>query len=84
MARLLDLKAAYKQMPVSSATRWAGVISVTHPETGIGHLYVSEVLPFGASAAVFGFSRVAQAIRKVGSRIFGLIWTIFFSRLLST
>ena len=40
--------------------------------------YVSEVLPFGASAEVFGFNRYAWALRKIGTRLFSIVWTNFF------
>lgn len=61
--RTLDLEAAYKQMLVSGESLWASV---------------SHVLPFGASASVYAFNRMAKALRVVGVRLFGLVWSQYF------
>ena len=41
-------------------------------------LFVAEVLPFGATSAVFAFNRVARALRVLGTRLFLLIWGNYF------
>ena len=75
--RTLDLESAYKQLLVRKANLWAAVLKIHNTDTGRDELYVSEVLPFGASAAVFGFNRFSRALRKIGTRLFHLIWTNF-------
>ena len=63
VVRILDLKSAYKQVLVHPSSRWLSVIAVFNPETGRVELYVTEVLPFGATAAVYGFGRLSVALR---------------------
>lgn len=62
--RTLDLEAAYKQLLVKETSLWASVLLVAAP-SGERH-YISQVLPFGASATVFAFNRLARAIHAVG------------------
>jgi hypothetical protein len=78
VGRTLDLEAAYKQLLVSESSRWAAVIRIWNADAKEDQLYVSEVLPFGASASVYGFNRYARALRKVGTRLFHLAWTNYF------
>ena len=76
--RVADLKSAYKQLLVSADSRWASVVQVWNTALGKHEFYVTTVLPFGATAAVYGFSRMADAIRKIGTRLLGLVWSNFF------
>ena len=41
-------------------------------------LYFANALPFGASASVLAFNRFSRAIARIGTRLFGLLWTNFF------
>ena len=75
--RTLDLEAAYKQMLVRESSLWASVLLVPSPG-GEKHYFISRVLPFGASAAVYAFNRIARAIYAVGVKLFGLIWTNYY------
>ena len=75
--RTLDLDAAYKQVLVSKATQWCNVIAVDDPQ-GERRLFISHVLPFGASASVYGFNKVAKALRLIGSKLFGLVWSQYY------
>ena len=76
--RTLDLKSAYKQLLIHRTSEWAAVVAVTDPEDMAKKLFRLNALPFGASAAVLGFNRFARAMRKIGTRLFGLVWTNFF------
>ena len=65
-------------MLVAVASRWASVIAVYNTDASRVELYISEVMPFGATAAVYGFGRFAGALRKIGLRLFYPIWSNFF------
>lgn len=41
-------------------------------------MFMSQVLPFGASASVYSFNRFSKALQIVGSRLFSLTWTCYF------
>ena len=66
----LDLEAAYKQLLVSKVSGWASDACVFNPVAAADELYLAA---FRRAAAVFGFNRFARAIRKIGTRLFGLI-----------
>ena len=78
VVRLLDLKSAYKQLLVSETSRWASPIMVLNTDKKAWEVYIPEVMPFGATAAVYGFTRTARAIKRVGSKLFNLVWTNYF------
>ena len=63
---------------MARASQWAAVILVKNTESGRSELYIAEVLPFGASAAVYAFNRFARAIWRIGAVLFSLIWDNFF------
>ena len=77
IGRTLDLEAAYKQMLVSEKSLWASVLSVDDPD-GKQKLFISHVLPFGASASVYAFNKMAKALHVVGMRLFGLVWSQYY------
>ena len=75
--RTLDLEAAYKQMLVRESSLWSSVLLISEP--GVGKQYfISQVLPFGASASVYAFNRVARAIYAIGVSVFSLLWTNYY------
>ena len=39
--------------------------------------FQSQVLPFGAKAAVMGFCRVSYALWRISVKLFDLHWTVF-------
>ena len=78
VGRTLDLESAYKQLLVAQGSAWASVIQVYNTDLKKKELYLTEVLPFGASASVFGFNRFSRALCRIGIRLFGLLWTYFF------
>ena len=75
--RTLDLEAAYKQLLVRESSLWCSVLLVARPG-GDPAYFLSQVLPFGASSAVYAFNRVARAIHAVGVRLFGLVWCNYY------
>ena len=65
--RCIDLSKAYKQIPVSQASRPFAVLMVHHHETGRPVYLLSNSLPFGASSSVFGSNRVSRGLWFIGS-----------------
>ena len=53
------------------------MLCVKNPSGG-NELFISNVLPFGGSAAVYAFNRIARAIHKMGSRLFFLVWGNYY------
>ena len=76
--RCIDLSKAYKQIPVSSASRPFAVLMVHHYDTGRPVYFVSNSLPFGASSSVFGFNRVSRGLWFIGSTCCKLLGGVFF------
>lgn len=76
--RCIDLSKAYKQIPVSSASRPFSVLMVHHYDTGRPVYFVSNSLPFGASSSVFGFNRVSRGLWFIGSTCCKLLGGVFF------
>ena len=74
----MDLEAAYKQLLVSKASSWAAVIKVWDPQSRSDKMFISDVLPFGGTASVFGFNRFSRALCRLGARLFLLAWSNFF------
>eukprot|EP00435_Cladocopium_sp_Y103_P024718 s1417_g6.t1 len=70
--RCMDLKAAYKQLPLRPADRSNAVLGVLDPVSGAVSFFISHVLPFGATGAVMGFNRLARSLREVLQRYFML------------
>jgi hypothetical protein len=66
----VDLKSAYKQLCVKAESRWASCISVFDPGRQCPALFGQATLPFGASASVLAFNRVAR-----------FLWTVVCSEL---
>ncbi|CAE7461746.1 unnamed protein product [Symbiodinium sp. CCMP2592] len=84
--KTIDLKSAYRQLPLSSEALEMSVIAVKNPETGEVQFFRLLCLPFGAVAAVHAFIRVSLALCYLG-QTFGLLpWSAFYDdfTLLST
>ena len=75
--RTLDLEAAYKQVLVAKSSLWCNVLAVEDP-SGVKRLYISHVLPFGASASVYNFNKISRSIQLVGSALLGLVWGNYY------
>ena len=61
LARAIDLRKAYKQLPLDSASLPHACICVYCPQTGKPEIYMGRVLPFGSRAAVVAFRRTSRA-----------------------
>ena len=55
VGRTLDLDSAYKQMLVAQQSLWCSVLAI-EDHSGQYQCFISEVLPFGASASVYAFN----------------------------
>ncbi|CAK9011231.1 ATP-binding cassette sub-family C member 3 (Canalicular multispecific organic anion transporter 2) (Multidrug resistance-associated protein 3), partial [Durusdinium trenchii] len=77
MGRTLDLDSAYKQLLVKRSSLWCSVLLVPDAQ-GAKHYFVSRVMPFGAASAVYAFNKISRSIFKVGSKLFGLIWSNYY------
>ena len=78
VGKAIDLRKAYKNLPLSLEALNDAYICVFDPESSQPRAFQSQVLPFGARAAVMGFCRVSYAIWRIGVVIFRLHWTVFF------
>lgn len=65
LGRCLDLKAAYRQLAVRGEDLCFSVISLRKEKGAPTSFFVSRALPFGATAAVFAFNRVARALSAI-------------------
>ena len=77
-ARTIDLRKAYKQLPISAASLPDAYLCVYDPVRKAPAVYRTLVLPFGARAAVQGFCRCSYAIWLIGVVLFLMHWTCFF------
>ena len=78
VGKTIDLRKAYKNLPLSEEALGDAYICVMDPSDGNPKAFQSLVLPFGARAAVMGFCRVSQALWLIGVVVFRLHWTVFF------
>ena len=78
LGRCLDLQDAYKQLARKPSDSRFSIIAVFDEDAGTFVYYEAVALPFGACASVFGFNRMARALRKILSRLFSLVLTNFF------
>ena len=75
--RTLDLDAAYKQLLTAKSSLWCSVLAVENM-CRAKQLFISNVLPFGASASVYAFNRLARACHTIGVRLLGLVWGNYY------
>jgi hypothetical protein len=75
--RCLDLKSAYKQLPLSPGSRWMAVLAVLHPSTREPTYFQSVALLFGSTASVYMFNRFPRAIWFVACKLLFLVTTCF-------
>ena len=76
--RCIDLSKAYKQVPVSQSSRPFAVLMVHHHETGRPVYFLSNSLPFGASASVFGFNRISRTLWHLASHCCKMMGGVFY------
>ena len=73
----LDLKSAYKQLPLSELDVNKAVVSILEPKTETPHFFTMNTLPFGASASVLHFNRVSNLLWALGCKL-GIIWSSYY------
>ncbi|CAE7221598.1 unnamed protein product [Symbiodinium microadriaticum] len=78
VSRAIDLRKAYKNLPLSTAALRDSYLAVLNPATSQYEFFQALVLPFGARPAVQGFYRVASAIWYLALTFFDLHWTQFY------
>ena len=78
VSRAIDLRKAYKNLPLSCAALEDSYLAVLNPLTSVFEIFQSLVLPFGARPAVQGFYRVAAALWYLALFFFDLHWTQFY------
>lgn len=76
-ARSLDLAKAYKQLAVHPNSRHLAVVGYQLPDRTWKY-YVSNSLPFGASASVFGFLRVSRALWHLATALLNIPGCCYF------
>ena len=73
----LDLKNAYKQFALSPSSRAFAVLLLREPKTSRVSGFESAALPFGSTASVCHFNRLARLFRAIGCRLH-LMWFNYF------
>ena len=73
----IDLKSAYKQLPLNEDNYKDSVVTIWNPDKKCVECFVMKVLPFGAAASVHHFLRVSIFLQAVG-RYMGSLWSAFF------
>ena len=63
--KTVDLKAAYKQLPLHPADRRFCTVCLQKPHSRDAAGFVSHVLPFGGTASVIQFNRVARLLQHI-------------------
>ena len=77
VGRTFDLKSAYKQFGVDLEHQQSLRIAQKHPDGGV-KFFAVQSLPFGATASVSSFLRLAASIKYIGTVGLHLVWTNFF------
>ena len=78
LCKTIDLRKAYKNLPLSEAALSDAYICVYSPTDRAPRAFQTLVLPFGARAAVMGFCRTSYALWRIGVVVFNLHWTVYF------
>ena len=73
-----DLHEAYRQVPLSPEHVCYASFCFFDPEVGRVRYYCHTALPFGATAAVYGFNRVAAALTFIANEVLRIPVTNFF------
>ncbi|CAE7285341.1 unnamed protein product [Symbiodinium sp. CCMP2592] len=73
----LDLKSAYKQLPLNPCDFDKSVVTLKDPKTGSISCFVMRTLPFGALASVYHFLRVSLLLHALGCHL-GACWSAYF------
>ena len=76
LGRTLDLSRAYKQLAINADSRPLNVIGYWYKGSWL--FYRSNVLPFGAVAAVYSFNRVSRSIHHILCKLLWCPCTCFY------
>ena len=76
-ATALDLRSAYKQLPLHQSDISKAVVTLKEPNGGKACHFTMCTLPFGASASVLHFNRVSTLLWALGCCL-DLIWSSYF------
>ena len=68
--RCLDLKKAYKQVPISQSSLQLGVLLVHDPSDGSPAYFT---LPFGCTSSVFSFNRISRSLLHLKRHLLKLV-----------
>ncbi len=77
-AKTVDLRKAYKQLPISLDSLNDSFLCVKEPSSGKPLIFNCKVLPFGARAAVTGFCRASHAVWFVRTTLMSIHWSVYF------
>ena len=77
LTKTVDLKSAYKQLPISPIDRKLSILTLKSPRTGEVQGFVSRTLPFGSAASVLHFNRVARLLHRIGVEL-DVNWSNYF------
>ena len=77
VAKTVDLRKAYKQLPLSESARGVAYLSVWCPSAKTVHIFQNFVLPFGSRPSVQGFYRSSHCLWRVGAKLMDLRWPLF-------
>eukprot|EP00435_Cladocopium_sp_Y103_P062657 s123_g24.t1 len=77
VGRCFDLSKAYKQMAVSCDSLRYSVLGARDSK-GKWSFYIGQSLPFGSTASVFSFNKMARALQFLLWRDFGVVTTNFY------
>ena len=73
----LDLKSAYKQMPLHPSDYDKTVVCLKDPGGGGVKCFLMRSLPFGGAASIPHFLRASMLLRALGCHL-GLCWAAYF------
>ena len=78
VGKCIDLESAYRQLPVRPSNAHLAIFGLKNPDTGKAEFFEAHALPFGASAAVHGFNRLAESLETILAELFGIPSTHYF------
>ena len=77
LASVLDLASAYKQFALSPKCRLMSIVTLKDPASNQCKCFEGRVLPFGATASVVHFNRIARFLQAVGFQCL-ILWGNYF------
>ena len=76
-ATALDLKSAYKQLPLHGNDANKTVVTIADPSDAQVKHFLMLTLPFGSSASVLHFNRVSWLLWALGCKL-GILWSCYY------